>query len=172
MAESSSKSNPRTAMATPSFVLKEGDPSTWTPPATGYVNIGADTSGRLVVQTPGGTITPLGTVGVGRNAQTASGSTFAVAPTAALWTEIVSVAGSGRTLTGLLGTIGVADGWILRLVINLGVISGIDLQIFSGAIELADFLTDGSQANLFAEFHYDAGSTAWVLDVFQINAHA
>lgn len=161
-------------MANPSYIIKEGDPTTWTPfPNAGYVYLGVNLAGQLCSMDSTGAVSIIGSAGlVGLNAQNVSGvaAAFNVAPLTPLWTERVNFSGSGRAIIGAIGIANVQAGWVLRLILNYANIASLDVTIASNAVNLAEFDTDGSQKNAVAEFHFEAG--AWVLDSFLVNTHA
>jgi hypothetical protein len=43
-------------MAYPTLIPLQGDPTTWTPPAAGYINVGVNLSGQIVTQQPNGVL--------------------------------------------------------------------------------------------------------------------
>lgn len=146
-------------MATPSFLLLQGDPSTWGLPPTGKTYAGVNTSGQIVLKQHDGTVTIVESGAPSLHKQANNSVTpIAVTPTSSLHTEVVTVTGAARTTPLLIGGTSQSDGARCAILFKLPATANIIIEIYSDA-ELIATLQNQTGALLKAtlEFFLDAG---------------
>lgn len=160
-------------MATASFSLCQGDPSTWGVPAAGKTFVGVNAAGQLVTKQNDGTITVLVTGAPELiSATNASGATtFTLADAVA--SGVLTVQGAARTVPIYLDTAGAEEGSVINLLVKFPAAANYVFVIRnedgSGDV-LATFTSfDDSIASLKYQFVFADG--AWTLFGAQIPAY-
>ncbi len=161
-------------MAYPTLVAVKGDPTTWTPPSAGYINIGVNSAGQLTTQQPDGSFTILVSSAPTDHSQTSSSGPVAVAPIGAISLEIVTLGGSARAVPITLSdtSAGVIEGAQARVLCVLPATAGIAITFYdasAGAITHASFTTDGFVLSGSWLFLFTGG--AWNLVQAQVPAY-
>ena len=161
-------------MAYPTLVAVKGDPTTWTPPSSGYVNVGINSSGQLVLQQSDSTILPIVSSAPTDHSQTSSSGPVAVAPMGAISLEIVTLGGSARAVPITLSdtSAGVIEGAQARILCVLPATAGLAITFYdatAGAITNASFTTDGSVRSGSWLVLFTSG--AWNLVLAQVPAY-
>lgn len=149
-------------MASPSFSLLQGDPTTWGVPPVGKTYVGINDSGQLILKQNDGSIVPIISSAPSVAKPTNSSGATLITLGAQIHTAILTITGTSRSVPIVLDIDGAAAGAQLTLQVNWPGLAGFDLDIRnadSGGTQLDTFQTDGSILNGLWRFVYDG--TAW-----------
>lgn len=149
-------------MSNPSFILLQTDPSGWSNPPAGKTALGVNALGQIVTRQSDGTEAILLGTNPSLHKQTNASGGAGIAPTTPFHTEIITVTGTARSLAAVISEVNIADGWQLRILFLLPPVSGIDLQLFSNATQVAEFSSDGAVRAACFEYVFDAAAGHWV----------
>lgn len=120
-------------------------------------------AGYVTVYNPGGSVSPVPTFQtVSYHAATNSTGNTTITPVRQIHTEVITVAGSARTSNFILAIASPFTGSKVTILFLLPAVAGITLNLRNGTVGgtlLADFTTDGAQANLSIDFVFNG--TAW-----------
>lgn len=150
-------------MATASFQLCQGDPTTWGTPPVGKTFFGVNDAGAITIKQNDGSITVLTNSDPSAAiAANASGVTT-VSPSAAIHSQVVNVTGAARTVPIVLAT---GTGKIIDLLVTLPSAPNFLLNIRNndvGGVVLFTFDNSGDPVvtTVNARFAYISG--IWVL---------
>lgn len=109
---------------------------------------------------------------VSRNDQENDSGNTSFAMTSMDQTSILNVGGTARTSDVLLPIVGLTDGALQRLVLNLPTTLGITLQIKNNFVggQILQTITTGGQTYIVLYFFFDADLQTWVLYDSTLNA--
>jgi hypothetical protein len=156
--------------STASFDLLQTDPSDWGVPIAGRTFIGVDANGSLVTKQSNGVIT-IYTAGTNPSVskQTSSSGTIDVNVSTPLFLEIVTITGAARVVPIVISDAVVTDGYQAQVKLNFAALAaGSTIQLYSGTLMIASFLTDGETINGLWSVYGDSGE--WVLKSAQFPA--
>lgn len=151
-------------MATASFSLLKGDPSTWGVPPVGKTFVGINAAGQIVVKQNDGTITAIvpSTPALGA-ADNTSGPTT-ITPTSSIQRYILNVQGASRNVPVILDVAGAAEGYSIEVLIKVPAVAGFVVKLLNAdgsGTQLDSWTTDGNNVTLKWYAVYQSG--AWVL---------
>lgn len=150
-------------MATPSFSLLQGDPSTWPLPPAGKTYLGINATGQIVLKQHDGTLSVISSGACSLNKQANNGtvSSLTVTPSTSMHTEIITLTGGARTLPVTIVDPGLSDGARVTILFKFPATTPILVDIFSDIDLLASLQNQtSSPAPGRADFVLDDGD--WV----------
>jgi hypothetical protein len=159
-------------MATPGFILLQGDPTTWTPPDVGKTALGINASGQVVTMQHDGSITVLVSSSPATGSQTSSSGTVTVTPSQPIFTEIVTLLGAARAVPIAIPVAGALSGSRVTIQVQMPALAGLNLTFYNNntsGTALDTFSTDGSIRTGVWDFYFDGA--AWQLLRSQIPAY-
>ena len=113
-------------MATASFQLCQGDPTTWGTPPVGKTFFGVNAAGAITIKQNDGTITVLTNSDPSAAVVANASGVTTVTPSASIHSQVVNVTGSARTVPVVLA---VGTGKIIDLLVTLPSAPNFVLQV-------------------------------------------